>query len=66
MAQTVSILVSPEDRQRLAAVVGDRSRPQNGDRAPYSGGRLNARRKGTKADRAPSLPLAGSQKEARV
>ena len=27
MAQTVSVIVSPEDRARLAAVVGDRSRP---------------------------------------
>ncbi len=28
MAQTVSIIVSPEDRARLAAVVGDRNSPQ--------------------------------------
>lgn len=27
MAQTVSVIVSPEDRARLAAVIGDRSRP---------------------------------------
>lgn len=27
MAQTVSIIVSTEDRERLAAVTGDRSRP---------------------------------------
>ncbi len=27
MAQTVSIIVSPEDRARLAAVIGDRNRP---------------------------------------
>jgi hypothetical protein len=27
MAQTVSVIVSPEDRARLAAIVGDRSRP---------------------------------------
>ena len=27
MAQTVSLIVSPEDRARLAAIVGDRSRP---------------------------------------
>jgi transposase len=28
MAQTVSILLSPADRERLAAVIGDRNRPQ--------------------------------------
>jgi len=28
MAQTVSVIVGPEDRARLAAVVGDRNRPQ--------------------------------------
>jgi transposase len=27
MAQTVSVIVSPEDRARLAAIIGDRSRP---------------------------------------
>lgn len=27
MAQTVSVIVSPEDRTRLAAVIGDRNRP---------------------------------------
>jgi hypothetical protein len=27
MAQTISVIVSPEDRARLAAVIGDRSRP---------------------------------------
>jgi hypothetical protein len=27
MAQQVSVIVSPEDRARLAAVVGDRNRP---------------------------------------
>ena len=27
MAQTVSVIVSPEDRARLAAVIGDRNRP---------------------------------------
>src|SRR5512134_124837 len=28
MAQTVSVIIGAEDRQRLAAVVGDRNRPQ--------------------------------------
>ncbi|GEO36460.1 hypothetical protein SAE02_06080 [Skermanella aerolata] len=27
MAQTISVIVSPEDRARLAAVIGDRNRP---------------------------------------
>lgn len=28
MAQTVSIIVSPKDRTRLAAIIGDRNSPQ--------------------------------------
>lgn len=27
MSQTVSVIISPEDRARLAAIIGDRNRP---------------------------------------
>jgi hypothetical protein len=58
MAQTVNVIVCPEDRQRLLAIIGDRNRPfkqiQRAKIVLFSTERLPV------LDVAPAAPLCGA------